>query len=192
MINFLQILNIDSDFSLYLSHLFTKTYNMKQFHSVCLALAFVLVSLASNSAVVLPAAKPASNNAAEMYLPLGKSGNKISLLDFSTIKASELETLSGKKMNFVQKMGFKSFQKKLRKNINADGTIDSKKLAKLATKGKASEESSKYLRLWLILLGAAILFSILGIFVPFLWIISLLAGLGATIFFVLWLIALAG
>jgi hypothetical protein len=165
---------------------------MKQFHSVCLALAFVLVSLASNSAVVLPAAKPASNNAAEMYLPIGKSGNKISLLELSKIKAGELETLAGRKMNLVQKMGFKSFQRKLRKNINADGTIDTKKLASLATKGKANEQSSRYLRLTLIFLGVGIAFSILALVIGFFWIFGALAFIAAAVFFILWLIDVAG
>ena len=57
---------------------------------------------------------------------------------------------------------------------------------------KADGKERQYLRLWLILLAVAIVFSILGIFVSFLWWISYLAGLGAAIFFILWIIEKAG
>ncbi len=65
-------------------------------------------------------------NANEVLIPLGESGISISLLELSQIHTRELELLLGKKMKFIEKLGFHSFQKHLRKMITADGTIKEK------------------------------------------------------------------
>ncbi len=77
--------------------------------------------------------------ASEIFIPLGKSGTQISLEDLSVVKVSEFETLSGKKMKFADKIGFKIAQRELRKSINHDGTLNSKKLNKLANKMAAGD-----------------------------------------------------
>ena len=68
--------------------------------------------------------------ASEIYFPLGKSGELISLQDLSVIKIKEFETLTGKKMKFFDKVGFKLSQNKLRNSINLDGTFSRKKVEK--------------------------------------------------------------
>ena len=68
--------------------------------------------------------------ASEIYFPLGKSGELISLQDLSVIKIREFETMTGKKMKFVDKVGFKLSQNKLRNSINLDGTFSRKKVEK--------------------------------------------------------------
>lgn len=68
--------------------------------------------------------------ASEIYFPLGKSGELISLQELSVIKIKEFETLTGKKMKFVDKVGFKLSQNKLRNSINLDGTFSRKKVEK--------------------------------------------------------------
>jgi hypothetical protein len=47
---------------------------------------------------------------------------------------SGLQTLTERKMNFTERISFRIAQKKLRKNIAADGTIEKKKLEKFFLK----------------------------------------------------------
>jgi hypothetical protein len=70
-------------------------------------------------------------NANHIYLPVGKTGQKISLMELSRISMNDLQTLTNRKMNFFERLAFKSGQKKLRKNIAADGTVKKKKLEKI-------------------------------------------------------------
>ncbi len=76
--------------------------------------------------------------ASEVYLPIGSTGKTISLLDLSKIDVNEFENISGRHLKFFDRLGFKLAQKKLRNNINADGTIDSKKLNKFLDQGDHS------------------------------------------------------
>jgi hypothetical protein len=69
-----------------------------------------------------------------LYIPIGTTGKKISLMELSTIRMDNLEALTGRKMNFAEKISFKVSQKKLRKSIASDGTVESKKLQKLFEK----------------------------------------------------------
>jgi hypothetical protein len=60
------------------------------------------------------------------------------------------------------------------------------------TKKMAGDKTHQYLRLWIILLLLAIVLGILAWVVPFFWILASLAGLGALIFFILWLLSMSG
>ena len=71
--------------------------------------------------------KPVARKATEIFIPVGKN-MKISLMDLSSISIKDVEKLTGKRMNFIDRIGFKAGQKKLRKSIAADGTITNKKL----------------------------------------------------------------
>jgi len=71
----------------------------------------------------------------QLYFPIGKSGQKISYAQLATISMADLQALTGRKMNFMQRMNFKMAQKKLRKSIAADGTIKNKRIATFITKG---------------------------------------------------------
>jgi hypothetical protein len=167
---------------------------MRKILASLIAISFVASSFASGLYSV-PASKNPVTKASEVVFPIGKNGAKISLMDLSQMSIKDWESISGQKMKLSQKIGFKLMQKQLRSSINADGTINQKKLEKMHqhTKTKKADDKTRgYLRLWLILLGAAIIFSILGIFVPFLWILSAVAGLGAAIFFILWIISMSG
>lgn len=68
--------------------------------------------------------------ASEIYLPIGKSGQMISLQDLSVIKLKDFEALTGKKMKLTDKLGFALSQKQLKKSINPDGTFSKKKAEK--------------------------------------------------------------
>jgi hypothetical protein len=161
---------------------------MKRFLVLLIAISVFTTSFASGLSIIVPARK-----ATEIMIPVGKSGEKISLMELTQIKVKDFEKLTGQNMKLAGKVGFKLAQKQLAKSINPDGTVNSKKLVAMMGKAKkADEKTHQYLKLWLILLGAAIVFGIIGAFVPFMWILSALAGLGAAIFFILWIISLSG
>ena len=75
--------------------------------------------------------KPALK-ADKILIPIA-NGKVISLLKLSTIERNELEDLTGKRMNFIQRIGFKTAQKKLRDDINVKGELTSKKYERLFT-----------------------------------------------------------
>ena len=72
--------------------------------------------------------------ASEIYLPVGKSGKIISLMELSSIKIKDFEKLTGNKMKFFDKLGFKAAQRQLRNNINYDGSFNSKKIERFMKK----------------------------------------------------------
>ena len=74
----------------------------------------------------------------DVYIPIGTTGLRISLKDLSTIDVKDFEKLSGRHLNFFDKLGFKLAQKKLRNSIKPDGTIDNKRLNKLLELGDHS------------------------------------------------------
>jgi hypothetical protein len=110
----------------------TKPTNMKKILALIAAFAIMVNSFAAFPLVDKPAKK-----ASEIMVPIGKD-MKISLLDLATISPSQLEKLTGKKMNLIEKAGFRIAQKDLRKSINSDGTVNSKKFEKLLKKADGS------------------------------------------------------
>jgi hypothetical protein len=107
---------------------------MKRILGLFLALSVLTTSFAAGTASVLPSKKPAKINAADVLIPIGKTGQQVSLLDLSHMKVREVESLTGQKMKLADKIGFKMAQKELARSIADDGTIDSQKLNKLAAK----------------------------------------------------------
>ena len=86
-------------------------------------LLFLSVALFSGTfATSISEVKPALN-ANKIMLPVGKTGQKISLMELSKISVKEFEKLKNTKMNFFDRLAFKASQKKLRKNIAEDGTL---------------------------------------------------------------------
>jgi hypothetical protein len=81
----------------------------------------------SSNSLTLPTSG-SSINATQVYVPIGKTGHMISLMDLSQISVKDFEKLSGEKMKFFDKVKFKAGQHELRKNINEDGSFNSKKL----------------------------------------------------------------
>jgi hypothetical protein len=101
---------------------------MKKILLAFTAFVFVTTSFAAFNLVEPP------KKATEIFIPVGKSGARISLMDLSQVKVKEFEILSGQKMKFTDKVGFKLAQRELRNSINNDGTLNGKKLNKLANK----------------------------------------------------------
>jgi hypothetical protein len=94
---------------------------------------FVAFTLAISSFGAFNITTPPSN-AVEIFIPVGATGKKISLLELSKISITDYQTLSGRTMKRADKVGFQMAQKKLRNNIKADGTIKNKKFNAFAGK----------------------------------------------------------
>src|SRR3984885_9128074 len=110
----------------------------KAFH---LSLAFLFIALTSVAAGIVPTSTTAPSTApapamkaSEVRIPVGNTGKFVTLQELATINIADLEKLTGKKMGLLHRLEFKLAQKKLRRSINADGTINNRKLAMLAQK----------------------------------------------------------
>lgn len=90
-------------------------------------------SIYSATTLIFPPAIRPPINADEVYLPVGASGRFISLMDLSRISVKDFETLSGRKMNFFEKLNFKLGQRQLKKEINEDGTFNKKRIERYLT-----------------------------------------------------------
>jgi len=99
---------------------------------------FTLVLLLTSSFATVIVSGPPNLKANEIYFPIAKTGKQISLMDLSTISRGDLESLRGRKMNFLERLSFRAVQKKLKRNISGDGTIDNKKIEKLFAKKNGS------------------------------------------------------
>ncbi|MGV3656395.1 MAG: hypothetical protein ACO1NX_00515 [Chitinophagaceae bacterium] len=106
---------------------------MKKVFALLMAFAVMAQTFAAVSVTVPP------KKASEVFIPIGNSGQKISLEALAQIKVKDFEKLTGRDMKFTQKVTFKLAQKELRKNISADGTISSKKLNKFFNKVDGTE-----------------------------------------------------
>ncbi len=98
---------------------------MKKILFLGVAFFILTASFASTEVTKKPSIK-----ASEVLIPIGNTGQKISLLDLSRMSVKDVQSFTGKKMSFADRMMFKAAQRQLKKNISADGTIDSKKIAK--------------------------------------------------------------
>src|SRR5262245_32419914 len=98
---------------------------MKKLVFLSAALFVLTMSFASSSVTIKPAVK-----ASELFIPIGTSGQKISLLDLSRMSIKDVQAITGKKMSFADRLTFKAAQRQLRQSINPDGTISNKKLEK--------------------------------------------------------------
>ena len=78
-------------------------------------------------------------NANNIFVPVAKTGQKISLMELSKISLSDFEKLTNKKMKFFDRMAFKSAQKKLKKGLNADGTFKNAKFEKAVKRMMSGE-----------------------------------------------------
>ena len=102
--------------------------------SIPLLAAFFVLSSFVNKAVVPShneVTEPVIVNAKNVYIPVGgKIDTKVSLFDLRNMKQSELEAITGRKMNFLERTSFSKAQKKLQKEISDNGEITGNKLKK--------------------------------------------------------------
>ena len=100
-----------------------------------LSIAFVSSSFAIST---ISEVKP-TLNANAIFIPVGKTGQKISLMELSKISLGDLEKLTNRKMKLFDRMAFKSAQKKLNKRLNEDGTFKKAKYEKAFKRMMAGE-----------------------------------------------------
>jgi hypothetical protein len=95
------------------------------------AIAFIVSACILNIGIAITPAMDGAKpiKATNIMIPIGKTGNKISLADFSKLTPEEYETMAHVKLNFFSRIKYKSAMKKLRNSIAEDGTIKNKKLA---------------------------------------------------------------
>jgi len=78
--------------------------------------------------------------ATEVMLPIGKTGQQISLADFSKLSASEYEKLAHVKLDFLDRLAYRKAMRKLRHGIAADGTITNKKIVSMVKPNSITDD----------------------------------------------------
>jgi len=102
----------------------------------------------------------------QVFIPIGKAGQKISWAQLATISLPDLQAITGKKMNFIQRMNFQVAQSKIRKSIASDGAIRNKRILKFFSKGKGGSGERGFhiggfaLGFFLLLIGVGIAYLI--------------------------------
>jgi hypothetical protein len=93
-------------------------------------LLFFIVTFSFNLIFASPlVSKPTKKiYAADIMIPLGATGMKISLLDISKLTIKEAEIVRGEKMKSSEKLAFKIAQRKLKNFINPDGSLNDRRL----------------------------------------------------------------
>lgn len=164
---------------------------MKKIVALLFASLIMLQSFAAVN-VEFPARK-----ASEVFFPLGNTGKMVSLLELTTMRAKDFQSLTGQHLKFSERVGFKLSQNQLKTLINPDGTVNGKKLDLLTKRMKKFDTSDqkKNLRLALIFAGVGIgLYIIAGITggaAGVFWTLGSLALVVAVVFFVIWLVNMA-
>ncbi len=90
-----------------------------------------MIFLAGSFASTPQKADPNPLLASQIMIPVGKGGEKISLLQLSTISKADLEKFTGRKMNGAQSLAFKGAQRQMKRGINDEGIVTSKKMKKM-------------------------------------------------------------
>ena len=135
---------------------------MKKAFILFLLITVVSVTYSSTSSIPVSPAK-FSVKATEVYVPIGKTGKLISVMELSQIRMKDYEKLAGKKMKFSDKVNFKLGQRELKKSINQDGTFSNKRVEKYFNKaalGGVFSISGLLLGLFLSLIGVLIAYLI--------------------------------
>ena len=87
---------------------------MKKTFILFLLIAVVSSTYSSTNSIPVSSTNP-SIKATDVYVPIGKNGQLISLMDLSEISVKDFEKLSGKKMKMMEKVNFKMKQRELKK-----------------------------------------------------------------------------
>lgn len=156
---------------------------MKKFVALFFASIFMVQSFAAVN-VELPARK-----ASEVYLPVGNTGKTVSLQALTTMSVKEYQSVTGQHLKFADKVAFKLTQKELRKTINADGTVNAKKMERLTKKMQkaAAAGDRKNLKIGLILMAVGLVFILLGIVSGIFTLLGILSFVAGLVFLIIYL-----
>jgi hypothetical protein len=165
-----------------------KSVIMRKFIVLTTTLVALTTCFASNSMVLPP------KNSSDIFITHRNVGYKISLPALSRMKVKDFEEMTGKRMKLGEKIIFKIAQRKLRGSLNEYGNPDPAKIKKLLLILKHkydSGDSHHWLMLTIFTLLLTVGLSIIGLFVPFVWVLAAITGLACAVFFILWLVSMA-
>lgn len=111
---------------------------------IVLFLAAFAVVTSSFGSITPASSKAPAIRADQMFFPVGKTGKTISLLELSRISVKDFQALTGRKMGLFDKISFKVAQKKVRDNIDRDGTFNNKKIQKALTQQRHKDGESGF------------------------------------------------
>lgn len=77
----------------------------------------------------------------QLVFPVGASGQKVTFAQLATMSVADFQALTGKKMNFIQRINFHIAQHKMKESIASDGTIKNRRIEKLLTKNDEIPET---------------------------------------------------
>ena len=100
--------------------------------------------------------------AAAVMVPVGKNGQTISLEQVANMSVKAYAAVVGRRLNMVERLNFKLAQRKLKQDINADGTIKTDAVKKYY----APDDHSQGFHLGGLLLG--LFLSVIGVGIAFL------------------------
>ena len=121
-----------TDYLVILTDCSPKLLRMKKLMILFLAFLFLSNSFANISILTPP------KKASELFIPIGTTGQKISLMELSQINQTDLQTFTGRKMGIMEKIAFKAAQKELKNNINPDGTFNKRFAKKLEKRSEGT------------------------------------------------------
>jgi hypothetical protein len=148
---------------------------MRKIIILCVAAVF---SISSFAGIIYVPSNASDNTKAGIETTIEKV-KATNMNAFLALTPAKVQEMTGKKMTFGQKIALKMAQNKFSKQLKKGKSID-------------IHDKRQMLRLWIIFALVALVLSILGLFVTFAWYLSGLAWLAALIFFILWIVALAG
>lgn len=145
---------------------------------IIIVLLAVVFSISSKAGIIYVPANASDNAKAGIETTIEKV-KTTNMEAFLALTPAKIQEMTGKKMTFGQKIALKMAQNKFSKQLKKGKSID-------------IHDKRQMLRLWIIFALVAIVLGILGLFIPFVWYLSGLAWLAAVIFFILWIVAMAG
>lgn len=108
---------------------------MKKISVIVMAFAMLFsMSLSAATFPTKPTTEPTTLNAKNIMLPVGSTGQTISLYDLAYIGVKDFEKITNKNLKIWDEIGFKIGQRKLRDKLNADGTVKTDVAKKLMAK----------------------------------------------------------
>jgi hypothetical protein len=104
---------------------FNNNITLAIINKISLVLFILVFTFSAKASVIISTAPPAD----KVMMPLFHTGKMISLARLISLKPSEYKELTGKKMNFKEKISLKIFQHHFKDCINNNGTVNLQKFS---------------------------------------------------------------
>lgn len=150
---------------------------MKHLLKIAFLLFFAVVFNFSSSAISTPVLDPVADKVSPSKLTVPSANTGITVKDFLAITPTKYKEITGKKMNFLQKLSLKMAQSKVKKQVKKGKIYDSSFI-------DFSDPVEKWFWFWIFGWGLGLIV----LFLPVLWYLSSLLFLFGTISLIIWLI----